>query len=126
MRSKSKKTTARERDCAQIRRDLIEKVGRCELPGHVDKWFHGQLLVHEIARGPARLKALDKRYATLVVCYACHQRIHDGQETWGRARELAALKASRPKDVDLDAFNELQGTGARRITPEDMEEWNGR
>jgi len=82
------------------------------------------LSVHEIARGTHRSKALDKRYAVLVVCWHCHEnRIDNGKEQWPEARQLAVLKRSRPADFNLAAYNQLVGYGPDRISEEDVERY---
>ena len=129
MRSQSRKAKARAAETRDFRRDLIQSVGRCELCGHDPARFgpgtiSWRLACHEIARGNSRQDALDKPYAILVVCYVCHhERIH-GVEDWPQARQLAALKRSRPRDYDLAAFNELVGRGPNRITEKDVEQWD--
>jgi hypothetical protein len=125
MRRTSKKTAARQRQCKALRKELIAEVGRCEICGHDPQRqlcgsVQWDLCVHEIARGAHRQKALDKRYAVLVLCWACHtMRIH-GTEHWPEARQLAVLKRSRPDDYDLAAYNALIGYGQNRITEDDV------
>lgn len=123
MRFRSKKTAARERECVEFRRALVARVGRCECcgfdpqrvrPGMI-RW---EIRCHEIARGVHRQKALDKRYAILVVCPPCH----DDVDGWSEARQLAVLRRSRPQDFDLDAYNALIGWGKYRIALRDVEE----
>ena len=129
MRPVSKKTAARNRQAKPARDDLIAEVRRCELCGR-DRTHErfGQerltLSVHEIARGPTRLLALDQRYALLVLCWRCHrERIHEGNELWPEARQLAVLKQSRPQDHDLNKYNKLKKYGPDRITEEDVAVW---
>ena len=79
------------------------------------------LCVHEIARGPLRQKALDKEYATLVVCGFCHELVGDKSQ-WPEARQLAVLKRSRPDDFDLAAYNALVNPRApNRIAIEEVQ-----
>jgi len=120
MKRQSAKTRKRERECREFREALIRKVFRCEIHGW--PWF-SDLVVHEIARGPNRLKALDKPFAMLVVCGKCHLEIHAGKEPWPEARQLAVLKRSRPDDLDLPAYNKLVGYGPNRIADEDLAMW---
>ncbi len=124
MRSMSAKTRKRIAECRPFRLKIREEVGRCEMCG-IDPIQHrsgGCLSVHEICRGAHRLKALDKRYAVLVLCSGCHNaRIHNGPEKWPEARQLALLKRSRPQDMDLPAYNALVGYGPNRITALDVE-----
>jgi hypothetical protein len=125
MRRISKKTAARK-----FREQLKREVGHCELCRYDPSGMkYGEPLramhQHEIARGPFRDKARDKRYAVLWLCCSCHQlRIH-GNEDWPQSRQLAVLKKSRPKDYDLDAFNALIGWGPDRITAADVAAWKG-
>lgn len=121
MRCVSKKTAARNAECRDFRRNLVREVGRCELCDDPRRRKRkGDLCVHEIARGCHRSKALDKRFAVLVLCPRCHmQRIH-GNETWPETRQLAILRKSRPCDYDLAAYNELVGYGPNRITEEEV------
>jgi len=79
------------------------------------------LYCHEIARGIHRQKALDKRYAILVVCPVCHDDL-DNTAAWPEARQLAFLNLSRPDDLDIPAYNALVGWGPHRITERDVEE----
>ncbi len=117
MRSMSAKTRKRFDECREFRKALLFEIGVCELCGS-RSFPH----LHEIARGQARLRALDKRFALLLLCHSCHmERIHNGPEKWPEARQLALLKRNRPKDLDLEAYNKLVGYGPKRITMEDLE-----
>ena len=128
MRHQSKKTAARLRKARRFRGALREEVGHCELcdhnpyaakPGKVSWALH----VHEIARGSHRQKALDKRFALMVVCVVCHDFKLSSRKEWPEARQLAALRHSRPRDYDLKAYNKLIGCGPNRITEEEVEAW---
>lgn len=122
MRNMSAKTRKRVAECREFRTNIAAEIKRCELCGRERSGWG--FSVHEIARGPNRLKALDKRYAVLVLCEGCHnRRIHNGVEKWPEARQLAMLKRSRPDDLDLPAYNKLVGYGPERITMEDLEQW---
>lgn len=129
MRYQSKKTAARERECHEFRWLFTQEVCRCEACGHDPtnvkpgqiRW---RLETHEIARGSLRQKALDKRYAILRVCLPCHDEMGNRRE-WPDARQLAALRKSRPDDYDLVAFNKLVGRGPNRITQEDVDAYGG-
>jgi len=125
MRRVSKKTAARIAECRDFRQQLVRETGHCEIckhdpsrvrPGGIVWALH----VHEIARGQHRQKALDKRFALLVCCYLCHVERLDSRAEWPEARQLAALKRSRPRDYDLAAYNELVGYGPERITEEEV------
>jgi hypothetical protein len=125
MRRVSKTTLARIREVSEFRKELLRRVGHCEVCGHDPKsrrpgavrWV---LHVHEIARGPCRQSALDKPYAVLVVCHWCHEYEVGDRGLWPDARQLAVLKRSRPADYDLALFNELIGRGPGRVTEEEV------
>ena len=125
MRRISKKTAVRIAEATEFRRALVSEVQHCEICGHAPgrvgpgrvAWA---LHVHEIARGKHRNKALDKRFAVLVVCFRCHMEQLDSREQWPEARQLAVLKRSRPADYNLEAYNELVGHGSERITEADV------
>lgn len=123
MRRRSKKTAKRVAECKQFRDQLIASVGHCEIchyiPGKHWRWPSG-LSCHEIARGTLRLKSLDKRFATLILCSACHEDVDD-TKAWPQARQLAVLRKSRPQDFDLEAFSRLVGYGPERITVADID-----
>ena len=125
MKPFSKKRAARNADCREFRRSLIAEVGHCELCGHDPRRVRPgniawALAVHEIARGCHRHKALDQRYAVLVVCWRCHEERLSSRAEWPEARQLAALKRSRPGDYDLAAYNALVGRGPERVTEEEV------
>jgi hypothetical protein len=131
MRRISKKTAARKAKCRPFREQLKRDVGHCEICGHDPSrakrgyvaWALDVLDIHEIARGTHRSKAMNKRYALLVVCRYCHmERLSDPAE-WPKARQLAALRRSRPEDYNLAAFNALVGWGKNRITEEEVSQW---
>jgi len=128
MRRVSKKTQARIDECRELRQQLVREVDRCEVCGHDPKWARPgriawSLACHEIANGPLRQKALDKRYALLVTCWRCNsERLTDKKE-WPEARQLARLKRSRPQDYDLVAYNKLVGYGPNRVTEEEVRTW---
>lgn len=114
-----------------FRRNLVQEVGRCEVCGHDPRraksgFLAWAMCVHEIARGANRQKAMDKRFAVLVLCWHCHEaRIH-GSEDWPEARQLAVLMKSRPKDYDLVRYNKLIGRGPNRITQTDVDKFKWR
>ena len=128
MRRVSKKTAARNAECRDFREQFAAEVDRCEICGHErTRSYPGRIVwalhIHEIARGALRAAALDKRYAILRVCYRCHEALGNRRE-WPDARQLAALRRSRPKDYDLVAFNALVGRGPERVTEEDVRKWD--
>ena len=128
MRPQSKKAAARYTEAKPFRDQLLREVGRCEICGHNPKRVRSgriawALCVHEIAQGVHRQKALDKGFAVLVLCYRCHMlRVH-ANEPWPEARQLAALKRSRPRDYDLEAYNALVGRGPDGISEAEVREW---
>jgi hypothetical protein len=115
----------RARECRKFREALMQRVGRCDICLHDPKRVRPsdiawEMCVHEIARGTHRQKALDKPFATLVLCYLCHYELHNGKTYWTEAMQLAVLKKRRPADYDLAAYNRLIGLGPNRITEEDV------
>ena len=125
MSRQSEKTAAKNRAGLALREQLIEEVGHCELCGHGPSGHHrGEYIMwamelHHLIRG---LRP-NERYAVLLLCWSCHHlRIH-GNEDWPDARQLAALKASRPRDDNLAEYNKLKGRGPKRITEQDVDDW---
>jgi hypothetical protein len=129
MKPYTRKRAARNRECREWRRQLIRDVDRCEVCGCCPQYrlmAWGQrivLAVHGIARGPNRHKALDKAHSVLVVCQMCHDGPFASKKEWPEARQLAALRRSRPGDYGLAAYNELVGRGPDRITQEEVDAW---
>ncbi len=129
MRRVSEKTAARVAACQVFRELLVQEVGCCEICGHDPltirpgniRW---NLYCHEIARGADRLKALDKRFAILVVCHHCHMEWLDDAKEWPEAHQLASLKKSRPEDYDLTAYLRLKNPNApAAITQDEVDAW---
>ena len=115
MRRVSKIARKRQSSAAGFRKELIASVGKCESCG-----TRRQLCCHEIAGGPDRQKALDKAYALLVLCWPCNQSM-EIRSVWPQARQLALMKASRPEQFDLVAFNYLVNPRApNRITADEV------
>lgn len=109
---------ARERYLAAkpIRDALRSEVGRCEISGATGV----PLDVHEICRGVHRSKALDKRFALLVVCRQTHEELGSASK-WPEAKQLAWLAERRLYDFDLRAYLELTSPRApNRITLEEV------
>jgi hypothetical protein len=129
MRRNTMKRAKRNRDCAEWRKALIQRVGRCEACGcspayrKLLGWDLHSLAVHEIARGSHRHKARDKAYAVLVVDREYHDEKLSSKSEWPESRQLAALRQSRPQDYDLAAYNALVGLGPDRITEADVDAW---
>jgi len=129
MRRRSKKTAARVAECRDMREELIREVGHCEIHGNDPTpaplgsivW---RLSCHEILNGPLRQACLDKRHSLLVVCWFCNSEVLTDKSAWPEARQLAALRKSRPADYNLRAHNTLVGRGPRRITESEVDAWN--
>lgn len=116
MRRMSKKAQKRYREAKPVRDQLRQDVGRCE----VCYMFRSVLDVHEICRGPNRQKALDQRYALLLVCRLCHEELGSAAE-WPEAKQLALLANRRLYDWDLRAYLELTNPRApKRILIEEV------
>lgn len=126
MRSVSKKRRRRNDEVREWRRALVRRVGRCEICGYYPTYLQRtprRMDVHEICRGPNREKALDQACAVLCVCSACHDGPLASRAEWPEARQLAALKRSRPEDYSLAQYNALVARGPNRITDEDVARW---
>lgn len=127
MRRQSPKARKRSAEAKPTRDGLVSELGRCELCGHSPgrtkpgnvAW---KLVVHEISRGKDRLKAVDQRFAVLVLCWTCHERIHS-ESGWPMDRQLAVLKRSRPQDMDLPAFCRLIRRADGAITESDVDQF---
>lgn len=116
MRPVSKKRQELMRKVKPIRDGLRAEVGRCELCG----CSRGMLDLHEICRGVNRSKALDKRFALLVVCRRCHEDLSSAR-VWPEAKQLAALAERRLFDFDLKVFLELTNPRApKRVTLDEV------
>lgn len=113
LRNATPKRAKRNREVKDFRQALKEEIGHCE----ICKQPRTLLDCHEIARGPARVRALDARYAILVLCRDCHNEVGLSPATWTVARQLSVLKKSLPEDFDVAAINELL---TRRISEEDV------
>lgn len=113
----SDKARRRYQEARPIREALRSEVGRCEISG-----VSGVPLdVHEICRGVHRQKALDKRYALLVVCRRAHDELGSAAK-WPEARQLAVLAESRLFDFDLKAYLNLTNPRApNRITLQEVQ-----
>ena len=129
MRRVSKKRVARNAECKPVRDRLKREIQHCEICGHDPKrvdpaGVRWAMHCHEIARGTHRGKALDRRFALLVVCWYCHEYKLSSLAEWPQSRQLAALKRSRPGDYDLPAFLRLKNPNApAAITQEEVDGW---
>lgn len=117
MRQMSAKRRERYFEAKPVRDALRAEVAECEVCGNDRVSFD----VHEICRGVHRQKALDKRYALLLVCRSCHEELGYAGE-WPEERQLALLAERRPLDFDLVAYLNLTNPNApRRIEIEEIE-----
>lgn len=117
MKQISDKARKRNAEAKPVREALRSEVGRCEVSGAL-----GPFDVHEICRGVHRSKALDKRFALLVVCRRAHEDLGSAKK-WPEARQLAVLAERRLFDFDLKAYLELTSPRApNRITLEEVQE----
>ncbi len=103
MRKVSPKRAALLATVEPIRNALRERVAVCEWCLNTDSG----LCVHEIARGQHRSVALDKPFATLVLCDDCHRDMHDLPAAHAVCIGLALLRYSRPEDWSLERFYQL-------------------
>jgi|LakMenEpi03Aug12_release.lakeMendotaPanAssembly.Ray.scaffolds.fasta_scaffold01111_32 excisionase family DNA binding protein len=118
MKKMSDKARKRYQEAKPVRDALRAEVGRCEITGATGV----PLDVHEICRGVNRSKALDKRFALLVVCRLAHEELGSASK-WPEARQLAWLAERRLYDFDLKAYLELTSPRApNRITLEEVVE----
>lgn len=113
MRRKSPKSRAADKAA----KALLLTIPRCELCRK-----RVATDCHEIARGIHRMRARGQRIASLGVCRECHDKLSSRAE-WPEARQLAALRRSRPDQYDLAAYNALVGRGPCRITEEEVSVW---
>ena len=115
MKQMSDKAKKRYNEARPIREALRSEVDRCEISGAV-----GPFDVHEICRGVHRQKALDKRFALLVVSRLAHEELGSASK-WPEARQLAILAERRLFDFDLRAYLNLTSPRAlSRITLEEV------
>lgn len=78
--------------------------------------------MHEIASGKNRLRAHDKPYATLVLCWFCNGFEVENKALWPEARQLAYLSGCDSQSYDLAAYNTLVNPAApNRITQEEVD-----
>jgi len=71
--------------------------------------------VHEIARGPARQKALEEPAAWLAVCRECHEQLGD-YSVWPVVRQLALKRLRDPNRYNRRKINELRHRAAEAIS----------
>jgi len=126
----SSKAAKRRAEAKPIRDALVAKHGQCMICGARPGARNGrlpeqnQICVHEILNGPMRQKAMDKPYATLVVCWHCNGELNCKGE-WPVERQLAVLQANSPEDYDLVAINYLSNPKApERWTQDDVDRYD--
>jgi len=120
MRPVSKKRQELMKKVKPIRDALRAEVGCCEICG----CSRGTLDVHEIARGVHRAASLDKPFALLIVCRACHSEKLSQPAEWPEARQLACLAKSRPSQFSLTDYLALTSPNApRRIEIHEVLKW---
>lgn len=107
---------------ADARTKFKAEYGRCMVCG--DAWrsadFWPRVLeTHEIARGPARSKAVACRAAWLVLCRQHHEQVGD-LSVWPVVRQLALKLLRDPDGYDRVAVNRLRGRQDDAITDEEV------
>lgn len=116
----AKLTPAQKREVAEMRRELVATVERCEWCGR-----RFSLACHEIARGCDRHKSVTQRSCILVLCNAPHQNhrqsCHSEVGVWDRAKQLALLLIRRGGDYDLEAYWRI--IGRRKPEQADVDGW---
>lgn len=112
LRRQSSKTARLERSCREMRKKLVESIWLCECCLKRESQC-----CHEIANGPMRQQALDKRYLLLAACVRCNGEELTDKGKWPVAWQLGMLRESRPHDFDLARANEVL---MRRVAMEDV------
>ncbi len=124
MRQFSKKRAKRNRDCKQLRKQLIQDYGFClccdASYGPVPT-FLAHLCCHEIAGGIHREAFLDQPCGILVVCASCNTGPLEDHSLWPWARQLALLKHHGGAHYDLGRWNGIISREA--VTEEEVESW---
>ncbi len=132
MRRVSQKTAARNAEAQPFRRNLVRRVGHCEVCGHDPLRarpgeIHWCLHVHEIRGNSQRSKCQDKPHGVLVVCARCHVEhlsSSAGTAEYPEARQLALLKRNRPEDYDLARYLEaFHPSAPQAVTQEEVDGW---
>lgn len=82
----------------EAREKRVREADGCDICGGIP------CLIHEIARGCHRQKALLANYATLILCQKCHAKVHSGMSL---AEQHAWLYHRRPQDQNLEAYWQL-------------------
>ncbi|MEM1225968.1 MAG: hypothetical protein AAGJ40_09725 [Planctomycetota bacterium] len=128
IKPQSERTRDREAEARPWRQQRVKDYGKCWICGTCPEKpihpiaDHNRICVHEIANvGGMRQRAMDKPFATLVLCWKCNLDV-EGPE-WPEVRQLALLQSKVPEDYDLVAYNELVGFGPNRIEQWEVDEW---
>src|SRR3989304_701614 len=87
----------------------------CNKSWHRDRDVPFTLEVHEIARGPARKKAVESRCAWLLLCRRCHDAMGDLKK-WPISRQLALKRIHDPEYYSRITVNSLRGRDPNAIT----------
>jgi hypothetical protein len=112
VRKNTPKRAAINREADKWRKEFLATISRCEYCGK-----HGDLCLHEIARGSHRSKAITAPYAILAVHpLVCHEAV--GLESV--ERQLARLYLVDASRLDLVAFNRLRGRSDTAIVFADL------
>ena len=82
-----------------------------------------RLEVHEIARGPARRRALREPAAWLLLCHGCHHDEFDDYSVQPISRQLALKRKIDPDNYDREKVNALRGRAPGAISEADVDEW---
>ena len=82
-----------------------------------------RLEVHEIARGPARQRALHEPAAWLFLCHGCHHDEFDDYSVWPLARQLCLKRKYDNPNYDREAVNRLRGRAPNAITEADVDQY---
>ncbi len=132
MRQFSKKTARRNAEARPFRRNLVKRIGRCEVCGHDPLHVRPgairfALHVHEIRGNSQRSECQDKPYGVLVVCEWCHLAYLSSSAAtaeYPESRQLAILKRSRPAYYDLAAYLEAFHPNApQAVTEDEVNRW---
>lgn len=107
VRSVSPKRQRRNREADPVRRQFADDNQYCMVCGRLG----GD--IHEIARGPARQKALDQVYALLRLCRADHDRVH---KHWSMAQQYALKGLRDPDNYSRTKLNRLRGRAPDAIS----------
>ena len=118
MRNKSKKRAKQDRDAESVRDEYRRLYPWCQRADCDELGTD----VHEIARGPARHKALQERCCLLHLCRAHHDELGDYSQ-WPISRQLALKKWADPEFYNRRLVNEIRGREPEAITEEEVMYW---